>query len=184
MNNFVTSTVSIEFNKELLNKSIGTIIETEPISSKYKVYDKENNSHLINLLRSINDDDINGILNQSYIEMYYDYLQSNTYKCSLKKIKNKDGEEYLNKFITISNDFIYYFLFTEPKNEKIQMINNNKQNIFPCSRDTSFNSVCDIVLNSNDNDEQNGVYDIYNNQYDNKLDLSNDKDILMMLDLD
>lgn len=174
MNNHITSTVSIEFNKALLNKSIGTIIETEPISSKYKVYDKENNSILINLLRKINDDDINTILKQSYIDMYYGYLTSNTYKCLLKKIKKKDGEEYMNKFKTISNEFIYYFLFTEPKNDK--MSNNNIQQIVPYSRDTSFNSVSDIVLNNNANETMN---DLRNNDLD-----QSDQNILMMLDFD
>ena len=122
MNNRITSTVSIELNKLLINRKIGKILQTEPISSKYKSFNKENNLVIINFLQKLNDNEINEILNMTYSEMYYEFLNSDNYKSLLEKIKEKDGENYMQKFNDVSQELIYYFSLTDPKKEKHKSI--------------------------------------------------------------
>ena len=122
MNNHITSTVSIELNKSLINKKIGNILKTEPISSKYKSFDKENNLKIITLLEEIDDKEINEILNMTYGDMYYDFLLSENYKSLLGKIKDKDGNEYMTRFNDVSQELIYYFSLTDPKKDKNKAI--------------------------------------------------------------
>ena len=117
INNHITSTVSIKFNKKLIERTIGNILKEEPISSKYKTYDIENNSKLINILISKNDIEINKILNMKYKELFMEYLESPCYKILLEKLRKKEGDNYVKLFDEVGNNFIYYFMTTEPKNE-------------------------------------------------------------------
>lgn len=120
MNNHVTSTVSINYNKKLIKKKIGSILYKERISSKYKNFDKLNNKKLIKFILAQNDLEIRSLLNKTYKEMYYQYLSSDEYKNFLYNIKIKDGDIYMNKFYQISLEFIDYFEFTSSCLEKAE----------------------------------------------------------------
>ena len=118
INNHLTSTVSITFNKKLLERKIGNILKEESISLKYKTYDIENNTKLINILLTKNDPEINKILNMKYKELFMEYLESTSYKVLLEKLRKKEGEKYAKLFNDVGNNFIFYFTTTEPKNGK------------------------------------------------------------------
>ena len=124
INNHITSTVSINFNKKLLERKIGNILKEESISLKYKTYDIENNTKLINILLTKNDPEINKILNMKYKELFMEYLESTSYKILLEKLRKKEGDNYAKLFNDVGNNFIFYFTTTQPKNWK--KINQNE----------------------------------------------------------
>lgn len=118
LNNKFTSTVNIKVNRTILSKKIGDILRTEPISSKYKAYDLKNNCHLTNYILSLKScSEIHKILDCSYSQIFYEYLHSSYFHTTLKKLKEKDGEPYMNQFKNVSENFINYYNLTQPKNE-------------------------------------------------------------------
>lgn len=108
----------------------------EPISSKYKAYDLKNNYYLTKYLLSLKIvSNIHQILNMTYMELYNEFIKSSNFKNILKKVKNRDGEIYMNKFKNVSNNYIAYFNNTiskkEPKceiNKKIFYKDKSKNN--------------------------------------------------------
>jgi hypothetical protein len=117
-NNKFTTNVTINSNKSLLLKKISHILSIEPISSKYKAYDLKNNCYLTKYLLALTSySEIHTILNFTYMESYNDFLNSEKYKNILKKIKIRDGEDYMTKFQNVSNNFISYFTNAKPKKE-------------------------------------------------------------------
>jgi len=165
-NNKLTSTVSIKLNKKLIDRKIYQILLKEPISTKYKSYDIENNKKLVMYLLSLKDREINKILKSSYSEIYSQYLNSPSYQFLLKKIKIKDGENYMRKFYEISQNFICYFLFKHPKivknkNWKIKNKNSNSRNkIKNNNEDDNYNE-----FNNNNNDNETNTNSNYNEEY-------------------
>ena len=125
-NNKFTTNVSINNNRNLLSKKLSYILKNEPISSKYKAYDLKNNYYLTNYLLSLKiDSDIHRVLDLTYMELFNAFIKSINFKNILKKIKNKDGEIYMNKFKYESNNYISYFKNTRAK--KISRIEYNKK---------------------------------------------------------
>ena len=117
-NNKFTTNVTINSNKSLLLKKISHILSIEPISSKYKAYDLKNNCYLTKYLLALTSySEIHTILNFTYMESYNEFLNSEKYKNILKKIKIRDGEDYMTKFQNVSNNFISYFTNAKPKKE-------------------------------------------------------------------
>lgn len=90
----------------------------EPISSKYKAYDLKNNYYLTKYLLSLKIvSNIHQILNMTYMELYNEFIKSSNFKNILNKVKNRDGEIYMNKFKNVSNNYIAYFNNTISKKE-------------------------------------------------------------------
>jgi hypothetical protein len=117
-NNKFTTNVSINVNKNLLLKKLSLILMNEPISSKYKAYDLKNNYYLTKYLLSLKTvSDIHRLLNLTYMELYNEFLKSTNFQNILKKIKNRDGDIYMNKFKNVSNNYISYFNNTKSKKE-------------------------------------------------------------------
>ena len=127
LNNHLTSTVSINLNKKLIERKIGNILRYEPISSKYRTYDYQNNSKLINIILNKNDIELNRILNMKYKDLFSIFLNSQYYKNLLEKLRIKEGEKYVKLFDETGKNFIFYFMFTEPKNDKNNKLKNKNK---------------------------------------------------------
>ena len=127
LNNHLTSTVSINLNKKLIERKIGNILRYEPISSKYKTYDYQNNTKLVNLILKKNDVEINSILNMKYKDLFSIFLNSQCYKNLLEKLRKKEGENYVKLFDETGKNFVFYFMFTEPKNDKNNKLKNKNK---------------------------------------------------------
>ena len=118
LNNKFTTNVSKNINRNLLLKKISQILMNEPISSKYKAYDLKNNYYLTKYLLSLEIvSDIHQILNKTYMDLYNEFIKSSNFKNILKKVKNRDGEAYMNKFKNVSNNYIAYFNNNTSKKE-------------------------------------------------------------------
>ena len=116
LNNKFTNNVSISTNRNLLFKKISQILMEEPISSKYRAYDIKNNYYLTKHILSLKKyPDIIKILYNTYAESYTKFLKSSNYQNILKKIKNRDGDLYLDKFRIVSNNFISYYINANKK---------------------------------------------------------------------
>ena len=165
-NNHVTSTVSIKFNKRLLEKTIRRILISEEISTKYKKYPKNNNASLISHIIKENNTEIKKILNMTYEDMFKQFLKSDWYKDLLTKIENKDGIEYSYKFNDIAQNMIPYFYLTDPKKKKNKH-EYKKERKF--SNDKCYVHVNNIFENYNYNDISTSYYNIYS-KFNSKLD--------------
>ena len=117
-NNKFTTNITINANRNLLTKKISHLLMKEPISSKYKTYDSKNNYYLTNYLLSNEAfSEINHILDLTYKELYNEFIKSSNFKNILKIVKNRDGDAYINKFKSISNNYIEYFNNDRTKKE-------------------------------------------------------------------
>ena len=161
-NNYITSTVSIKLNKNLLNKTIKSILITEDISTKYKHFPKNNNASLITLISKANDPDIKKILEMTYGDMFNQFLKSKWYSDLLNKIKHKDGDNYVKKFDIIAQDLVPYFYLTDPKKEK------NKNIIETTTTNTSM-----VCSNKQYNEDCNNGFAFYNYNIYDKYDTFN-----------
>ena len=171
-NNKFTTNVSINVNKNLLLKKLSHILMNEPISSKYKAYDLKNNYYLTKYLLSLKTvSDIHKLLNLTYKELYNEFLKSTNFQNIIKKIKNRDGDVYMNKFKNVSNSYISYFNNTKSKKEPKCEINkkifykdkikeSNNENIKFKKKKKIFNY--EYINNSFDNELSN--YKFKNNQ--------------------
>ena len=161
-NNYITSTVSIKLNKNLLNKTIKSILITEDISTKYKHFPKNNNASLITLISKANDPDIKKILEMTYGDMFNQFLKSKWYSDLLNKIKHKDGDNYVKKFDIIAQDLVPYFYLTDPKKEK------NKNIIETTTTNTSM-----VCSNKQYDEDCNNGFAFYNYNIYDKYDTFN-----------
>ena len=118
MNIEITKDISIEFNRNLLEKPIKDIIIN--VSKKYQ--DLNRNKNCIKYIQEQkNNEEIMNILNMSYKDLYTNYYlkskdSENSYEAHKEKLLETHGKEYLDKFIENSEGFIEFF--TKGKNRK------------------------------------------------------------------
>ena len=118
MNIQITKDISIEFNRNLLEKPIKDIIIN--VSKKYQ--DLNRNKNCIKYIQEQkNNEEIMNILNMSYKDLYTNYYlkskdSENSYEAHKEKLLETHGKEYLDKFIANSEGFIEFF--TKGKNRK------------------------------------------------------------------
>ena len=115
INSRITKNISIEYNKNLLEKKIKDIIID--ISKKYQ--NKDNNLKLIKFIETQeNTEEIQNIFNMTYKDLYTDYYlkstknvnQENSYEAHKEKLLGKYGKEYLEKYIQNTEKFIEFFM--------------------------------------------------------------------------
>lgn len=155
INSKITKDISIEFNRNLLNKKIKDIIIN--ISKKYK--NKDHNINCIKFIESQNDnEELITILNMTYKDLYEQYyLKSNknyslenSFEVHKKKLMNLYGEDYLKIFSENAENLIEFFM--KGKNRKLRKCEEIK--------------VIDI---SNDNELSESTKEINNNENFEKL---------------
>ena len=114
LNKRINEDLGIEYNRNLLNKSIRDIIVD--ISKRYS--NTETNKECIKFIEEKKDnEEIINILNMTYKELYNIYLKStkinskdNSFESHKEKLQKLYGKEYLDKFIENAKNFLEYFI--------------------------------------------------------------------------
>ena len=114
--------LGIEYNRNLLNKSIRDIIID--VSKRYS--NKENNKDCIKFIEQQKDnEEILNILNMTYKEFYNFYLKStkinsldNSFESHKEKLLVLYGKVYVDKFIENAKNFLEYFINTKKRRSK------------------------------------------------------------------
>ena len=123
ISNRITVDLGIEYNRNLINKSIKDIIID--ISNRY--INREINKNCIkNIEKQKDNQDIINILNMKYKDLYVNYylkstkndISDNSYESHKEKLLKEYGEEYLAQFIINAENFIEFY--TNGKNRKIR----------------------------------------------------------------
>ena len=125
MNIRITKDIGIEYNRNLLNKTIKEIISS--VSKKYQ--NSENNKNCIRFIEEQNhNEDILNILNMTYRDLFTDYYLKSTKENTLENsfeahkefILSTDGKLYLEIFIKNAENFVEFYI--KSKNRKSRKI--------------------------------------------------------------
>jgi len=124
MNIRITKDVGIEFNRNLLDKSIKDIILN--VSNKYKNKENQNKNCIEYIKKQKNNGEILKILNTKYKDLYSDYylksnkkdILNNSFEEHKEKLLKKYGKEYLSLFVKNAENFIEFYL--KGKNRKLR----------------------------------------------------------------
>ena len=124
MNIRITKDVGIEFNRNLLDKSIKDIILN--VSNKYKNKENQNKNCIEYIKKQKNNEEILKILNTKYKDLYSDYylksnkkdILNNSFEEHKEKLLKKYGKEYLSLFVKNAENFIEFYL--KGKNRKLR----------------------------------------------------------------
>ena len=152
MNKKITNDISIEYNKNLLEKKIKDIIIN--ISNKYQ--NKDNNKNCIKFIEAHKDNkELLNVLNITYEDLYTNYylkstkndIQDNSYEAHKEKLLTIYGEEYLNKYIENSENFVKFF--KEGKKRKNRKVSEVKEINIP-SESESTKTISDNILLKDD----------------------------------
>ena len=124
----VTKDIGIEYNRNLLNKTIKEIIVN--VSNKYQ--NADNNKICIKFIEEQNDnEEILNILNMTYRDLFVDYYlkstkensSDNSYEAHKECILSSDGKDYLEIFTKNAETLIEFFTKTRNrKNRKIKEV--------------------------------------------------------------
>ena len=122
INKKINEDLGIEYNRNLLNKSIRDIIID--VSKRYS--NKENNNDCIKFIEQQKDnEEILNILNMTYKEFYNFYLKStkinsldNSFESHKEKLLVLYGKEYVDKFIENAKNFLEYFINGKKRKSK------------------------------------------------------------------
>ena len=115
MNIIITKDVSIEYNRNLLNKSIKDIIVD--VSKKYS--NKDINKNVIKSIEAQkNNEEIIKILNMTYEDLFTNYylksnkndISNNSFEAHKEILLKKYGEKYLSLFIQNTENFKEFFI--------------------------------------------------------------------------
>jgi hypothetical protein len=149
MNIQMTKDIGIKYNRDLLEKSIKDIIVN--VSNKYQ--NQENNKICIKYIQSHKDnEEIMKFLNMKYKDLYTNYYlkstdSENSFEAHKEKLLTLCGQDYLDKFIDISNNFIDFFM--NGKNRKSRKKGDFEVNI-PLENDN-----VEILSTSNEGSNEN-----------------------------
>ena len=157
MNKKITNDISIEYNKNLLERKIKDMIIN--ISNKYQ--NKENNKNCIKFFEAHKDnEELPNILNITYEALYTNYylkstknnMQDNSYEVHKEKLLTIYGEEYLNKYIENSESFVKFF--KEGKKRKNRKVSEVKEINIP-SESENVKTISDNILLKDDYNNMN-----------------------------
>jgi hypothetical protein len=150
INSRITKNISIEYNRNLLDKKIKDIIID--ISKKYQ--NKDNNLKLIKFIETQeNTEEIQNIFNMTYKDLYTDYYlkstkndnQDNSYEAHKEKILVLYGKEYLDKYIKNVENFVEFFM--NGKNRQNKKTNEIKSINIPLESESTENTYNNELIN-------------------------------------
>ena len=149
----ITKDVSIEYNRNLLNKRIKDIIVD--VSKKYQ--NKDNNKNCIKFIEAQKEnEEIIKILNMTYKDLFTNYylksdkndISNNSYEAHKEILLKKYGEKYLSLFIRNADNFNEFFI-----NGKIRKTRKTKEvefiDIPLLDENKKVNNIDEYYLNKN-----------------------------------
>lgn len=153
MNIIITKDVSIEYNRNLLNKSIKDIIVD--VSKKYS--NKDINKNVIKFIEAQkNNEEIIKILNMTYEDLFTNYylksnkndISNNSFEAHKEILLKKYGEKYLSLFIQNTENFKEFFI--NGKNRKSRKAEEVESINIPLLDETKkVNNINEYYLNKN-----------------------------------
>ena len=153
MNIKITKDVSIEYNRNLLNKSIKDIIVD--VSKKYS--NKDINKNVIKFIEAQkNNEEIIKILNMTYEDLFTNYylksnkndISNNSFEAHKEILLKKYGEKYLSLFIQNIENFKEFFI--NGKNRKSRKAEEVESINIPLLDETKkVNNINEYYLNKN-----------------------------------
>lgn len=163
----MTKDIGIEYNRNLLEKTIKDIVLE--VSKKY--HNKNNNKECIKfILGQNNNEEILKILNMTYKDLYtdyylqstkkdFDYLPGNeSYEEHKEKLNEMYGQSYLEKFLENSETFIEFFVNGKKRKSRKQK---ESENTSHTSENELFDTITNIIETPN--------YDNNGNNYAKKI---------------
>ena len=149
----ITKDVSIEYNRNLLNKRIKDIIVD--VSKKYQ--NKDNNKNCIRFIEAQKEnEEIMKILNMTYKDLFTNYylksgkndISNNSYEAHKEILLKKYGEKYLSLFIRNADNFNEFFI--NGKNRKTKKPKEVEFIDIPLlDEDKKVNNIDEYYLNKN-----------------------------------
>lgn len=125
LSGIISQNNSITYNVKLLNSKIKDIILTNEINGKFKLYDKDYNKKVIDSIYKENIQELIDLLEMTFLEVFNVFRnKNNTEKLIefekidtvIREIKEKEKDEgYINKFISVVNDFEQYYIDKNPR---------------------------------------------------------------------
>jgi len=153
MNIKITKDVSIEYNRNLLNKTIKDIIVD--VSKKYS--NKDINKNVIKFIEAQkNNEEIIKILNMTYEDLFTNYylksnkndISNNSFEAHKEILLKKYGEKYLSLFIQNTENFKEFFI--NGKNRKSRKAEEVESINIPLLEEAKkVNNVNEYYLNKN-----------------------------------
>lgn len=108
------------FNKDLLIKKLKDVFSNYKINGKFKLYDDDHNKKVIKDIYDDNITELIDILEMTFLEVFIIFRDSNKGQKLvglerldkvIEELKNKESDEYINKFKNIAMNFEnYYFI--------------------------------------------------------------------------
>ena len=160
----MTKDIGIEYNRNLMTKTIKEIILD--VSKKYQ--DKNNNKECIKyILAQKNNEEIIKILDMTYKDLYTDYYLKSTKKDfdnvegnesfeeHKEKLKEIYGNSYLEKFLENTYNFINFFMNGKKRKARKKKESDNTSH-------TSENEQFDTITNTNETTNDNNFENICN----------------------
>jgi len=115
----LTETITTEYNKQLNEKTIAKIFkEDESICHKSKIFDYSHNKKLYEAVCTV--EGMKDLFNRTVKEFYMEFLRADELKTHLKKLKSKESEYYIEKYIKILNDYVYYYIRKNPNKKPVK----------------------------------------------------------------
>ena len=159
INSDMTKDIGIEFNRNLMSKTIKEI--TLDVSKKYQ--DKYNNKECINyILAQKNNEEILKILDMTYKDLYTNYYLKSTkvdfdndpknesFEEHKEKLQEMYGESYLEKFLENTKNFIEFFM-----NGKNRKIRKKKENHSEKSENEQIETTTNTIETTNGENSEN-----------------------------
>ena len=104
------SDIDRERNKALLNITLIQIMKNKDL---YKNNSLEKYYHNLEVLKSLKKGkflDLEKLLNTTYLDLFNEYINSENFENNLKKLKYKENDVYIERYIYLSQTWIDFFL--------------------------------------------------------------------------
>ena len=117
----MTTNVSIQENKKFLNMTVKELLldeyeyEKNEDKKDYNIRNTKKNKEIIQFLKDKNSKNIVTILEKNLKDVYIEFIESYSFKKTIKKLGKKFDNQYITKYIEVSKNFVNYYEKEKPK---------------------------------------------------------------------